>query len=263
MSLTFAHDEWQQRFENYGWASFESLWELKVDSVEPENIRRGGWSSVARLEAADGSAYYLKRQENHDYRSLDSGFRRTPTVVREWRTAAAFSKIGIGTAATVCLGRDSTGSSRGLLVSEALDEHVALSVVLQNSSATAVERCELWHELARQVRLMHEQGYRHNCLYAQHILCARTASGGWDIRFIDLEKTSRVRRTNRASIGDLSQLERHTDDMSQRDRLWFWDRYFEGVSIRSRRRVLMTIARRSADRGVHQYLRDCENGLRL
>ncbi|MFV2089759.1 MAG: lipopolysaccharide kinase InaA family protein [Pseudomonadales bacterium] len=248
-SLTSNDDEWRQRFRDYGWPSFDALWQLKADTVEPENVRRGGWSSVVRMEAQDGTAYYLKRQENHDFRDASTGYRRTPTVVREWRTAAAFSTLGIGVATAVCLGVDKTDASRGLLVTEALDDHAALSDVLQ-ASPTSADRRSLWQQLADQIRRMHEHHYRHNCLYAQHILVRQESSGRWDIRFIDLEKASQVRNVNRATIGDLSQLDRHTDDMSLGDRLWLWDCYFEGVPLSSRRQILKTLAKRSAARGV-------------
>jgi hypothetical protein len=50
--------------------------------------------------------------------------------------------------------------------------------------------------------------------------------------------------------------------MSHRDRLWFWDRYFEDVPLDDRRRLLRTLARRTSLRFVDQYLRDCAAGRR-
>jgi len=43
-----------------GLADFEALWQLKLVQVDEPNIRRGGISSVCRLQLKSG-AYYLKR----------------------------------------------------------------------------------------------------------------------------------------------------------------------------------------------------------
>ncbi len=55
-------------------ASFDELWELPHDFVEPANIRRNGWSgvSIVRLQHRNGEfrSYYLKRQENQKRFSL-------------------------------------------------------------------------------------------------------------------------------------------------------------------------------------------------
>lgn len=259
--LTFSSNDWQARFAGWGWADFEALWGLEAETVEPANVRRGGWSSVVRFEAPDGSAFYLKRQEDHDFRIWRGGLRRLPTVLREWQVGIDFRALGIGTAEPVCLGLDDTHRSRGLLVTVALDEYRSLADVLRPGNLHGAPRRALWWTLADAVRRIHDEGFRHNCLYGQHIL-VRLTEAGWQCCFIDLEKASRTRRRRRAVIADLSALDRHTDDMSTRDRQWLWDRYFADVPLAARRRLLRTLARRSALRGVDQYIRDCASGRR-
>ena len=114
------------------------------------------------------------------------------------------------------------------------------------------------------MRRIHDHGYRHNCLYAQHVFLKPddTALLGWDIRLIDLEKATKVRRTSRATISDLSQLERHTVDLSNRDRYWLWDCYFRHAPMRGRQRLLTRLAKRSSVRGVEQYVKDVAAGRR-
>ncbi len=259
--LTFSSEMWQQRFAGWGWTDFQDLWTIDADTVEPANVRRGGWSSVVRFEAPDGSAYYLKRQQDHDFRVWRGGLRRMPTVVREWQVGIDFRALAIDTAEPVCLGLDNTERSRGLLVTVALDQHRSLTDVLQQSALTTETRRQLWWTLADTVRRIHDRGYRHNCLYGQHVL-VRQSEAGWECCFIDLEKASRTRRRQRAIIADLSALDRHTDDMSTRDRHWFWDRYFADLPLPARRRLLKILAKRTAVRGVDQYIRDCEAGRR-
>jgi len=260
--LTFSGSEWEERFESWGWRDFEALWILEADVVEPANVRRGGWSSVVRLEAPDGEAFYLKRQENHDFTDWRNGFKRAPTVVREWQVSESFANFGVSSAETVCLGVERSRTSRGLLVTVALDGWQSLPEVLQTQPLTAEHRRRLWETLADVVRAIHDNGYRHNCLYGQHLFLRQNPEGDWDVRLIDLEKATRTRRRDRATIADLSALDRHTDDMSHRDRLWFWDRYFEGVSLRERRSLLQTLAKRTSLRFVDQYLRDYAAGRR-
>lgn len=259
--LTFATPELGERFADNGWRSFEDLWRLEASEVEPGNVRRGGWSAVVRFTASDGSAFYLKRQENHDYRAWEGGIVRRPTVVREWQAGVDFRDFGIGTAEPVCLGVEQSRSSRGLLVTRALDAHEPLTAVLKRLTGGSETRQRLWYQIADEVRQIHEQGYRHNCLYGQHIFVRQTQQG-WDCAFIDLEKASRTRNARRAAIADLSALERHTDDMSIRDREWLWDRYFRDLALAPRRRLLKVLARRTAERAVSRYIRDCESGRR-
>jgi len=260
--LEFSSPAWREHFAQSGWADFEVLWNLQADTVEPPNVRRGGWSSVARIESPAGAAFYLKRQENHDFRDWGSGLKRTPTVVREWEVGVTFRTFGIRTAEPVCCGVDQRAGSRGVLVTVALDDYRSLPEVLQDPTLASADRRNLWETLADDVLRLHQQGYRHNCLYGQHILLKQLPDGSWDVGLIDLEKASRTRRKNRATIADLSALDRHTDDMSQRDRQWFWDRYFKDVPLSTRRSVLLPLARRTAVRTVRHYLRDCASGRR-
>jgi hypothetical protein len=66
-------------------ADFEALWSVSTDWHEAPNERRGGWSGVSRHVLADGSAIFLKRQENHLCRTLRHPIRGIPTFYREYR----------------------------------------------------------------------------------------------------------------------------------------------------------------------------------
>ena len=259
--LTFSDPRWKERFAACSRETFHDLWQLRASEVEPGNVRRGGWSSVVRFTDPDGDAFYLKRQENHDFRVWDGGIVRRPTVVREWQAGMAFRRFGIGTAEPVCLGVDQSTSSRGLLVTRALDDHEPLEDVLKRLPGGSEPRQRLWYRIADTVLSIHVHGFRHNCLYAEHILVGET-DGEWTCAFIDLEKTSRSRRPERAAIVDLSALDRHTSDMSLRDREWLWDRYFRSVPLSRREKILRALARRSAMRGVGRYIRERESGHR-
>jgi hypothetical protein len=259
--LTFASSDLAELFAANGWQSFDDLWQLEASEVEPGNVRRGGWSSVVRFTANDGSGYYLKRQENHDYRVWEGGLVRRPTVVREWQAGNQFRSFGVSTAEPICLGVEQSRSSRGVLVTRALDDHQSLTEMLKDLPGGSDSRRSLWYQIADAVRLIHNNGYRHNCLYGQHIL-VRELEDGWDCAFIDLEKVSPARSAERAAIADLSALDRHTNDMSLRDREWLWDRYFRDLPLPRREKLLKVLSRRTAERLVSRYIRDCASGRR-
>ena len=259
--LTFADPALGELFDENGWRRFDDLWRLEASEVEPGNVRRGGWSSVVRFTAGDGSAYYLKRQEDHDYRTWEGKLVRRPTVSREWQAGVAFRALGISTAEPVCLGVEQSRTSRGLLVTRALDDYEALSDVLPRLPGNSDSRRSLWYQVADEVRLIHAGGFRHNCLYGQHVM-VRESAEGWDCAFIDLEKVSKSRSAERSAIADLSALERHTDDMSVRDREWLWDRYFRDTTLKRREKLLRILAGRTAERAVGRYIRDCAAGRR-
>lgn len=269
-SLEFSSPAWEARFTSAGLGSLEALWNLEADEVEPGNVRRGGWSAVVRFTLDDGGAFYLKRQQGHGYRRTRPPFERRPTVAREWDAVRQLAGADIGVAEPVCLG---VAGERGLLVSVALDDWTPLPEMLQNLLALNDRRQQLIQSLALEVRRIHGLGLRHNCLYGHHILVREEASAGagqgndgtagsFSFSFIDLEKATATRRWARAAIADLSALERHTDDLSHRDRQWFWDSYFRTEPLEQRRRILKVLTRRTADRGVDQYIRDCRSGRR-
>ncbi len=263
-SLEFSSPAWQARFKAAGLDTLEALWSLEAEEVEPGNMRRGGWSAVVRFVLDDGGAFYLKRQQGHGYRQSHPPFERRPTVAREWDAVRELKAAEIGVAEPVCLGVD---GERGLLVSVALDDWTPLPEMLQRLLALSDQRRQLIECLAQDVRRIHNLGIRHNCLYGHHILVQEALGKGDEERpfryaFIDLEKATPTRRWVRAAIADLSALDRHTDDLSQRDRQWFWDSYFCTEALPERRRILKVLARRSADRGVDQYIRDCLAGRR-
>ncbi|MDA1074485.1 MAG: hypothetical protein O3A63_06960 [Proteobacteria bacterium] len=169
--LEFADSTWRSRFTDYGWNRFDSLWNLDATEVDTPNVRRGGWSSVVRMSAPDGSLFYLKRQQNHFYRDPKNFYRKTPTAVREWRSTKELGDAGIGVLNAVCMGMGvSHDASRAVFVTEALTDHRSLPETLQDPALSPAARVELWHALGHLIRRVHRRGYRYNCLYGKHVM---------------------------------------------------------------------------------------------
>ena len=80
---------WRSVLQRAALDGFDAWWTLALDEVEPGNQRRGGWSAVSRYclpEAAGGGAVFVKRQQDHVYRSLRHPWRGRLTAEREYRT---------------------------------------------------------------------------------------------------------------------------------------------------------------------------------
>src|SRR5690606_42016259 len=76
-------------------------WDAEGEWVEPPNVRRNGFSGVHRItDARTGTAYYVKRQTNHLYRSLRYPTGRPP-LLREWLNLRRCAALGIPLAAPV------------------------------------------------------------------------------------------------------------------------------------------------------------------
>jgi hypothetical protein len=87
----------RSELQHHQLAGFGPLWSLATDWHEAPNERRGGWSGVSRHLLADGSAIFVKRQEDHLCRTLRHPLRGIPTFYREYRNILRLHRHAIGT----------------------------------------------------------------------------------------------------------------------------------------------------------------------
>ncbi len=207
-----------------GLASFDALWSLRADWHEAPNERRGGWSGVSRHQLADGTAIFVKRQENHLCRTLSHPFRGIPTFYREYQNILRLHRHDIGTVEAVYYGdRLETARWRAILVTRALDSFMSLDE--WNAMAARHEKPErqsLIAATAYACARLHHHRLQHSSLYGKHVFVRRTPGVGSayqesDVRFIDLEKLRKRVSLERVSAHDLDQLKRHTNGWSDED----------------------------------------------
>ena len=205
-------------------ADFEGLWSLSTDWHEAPNERRGGWSGVSRHVLDDGSAIFLKRQENHLCRTLRHPWRGIPTFYREYRNILRLSAHQVGAVEALYYGdRLEPGRWRAILVTRALDSFISLDE--WNAVAAYDEQSQrqsLITATALACARLHHHRLQHSCLYGKHVFVRRTPAMGntyqeSDVRFIDLEKLRKGIRRERVSKHDLDQLLRHTDGWNDGD----------------------------------------------
>lgn len=202
--------------ERNGLAAFDALWAVKLQAVDDPNIERGGWSSVYRLDV-DGASFYLKRQSNHQTRSLARPFGE-PTFAREFRNIQRYQKLGIPTLEASFFGRRQVGSEeRAVLMTRALDgwddldSWLARWPDLDQPCRAAI--LQATGDLANQ---LHQAGQMHGCFYPKHIFLQEQPEG-WRARLIDLEKTRPLLLGRRDRIKDLEPLLRRAPCWSQED----------------------------------------------
>lgn len=213
-------------------ASFAALWSLDNGWYEAPNERRGGWSGVSRHVMSDGSAIFLKRQDNHLCRTWRHPIRGIPTFYREYRNILRLARHQIGTLEALYYGhRREAGHWQAILVTRALDSFSSLDE--WNSShvdSTPAQRRALITAIAQACARLHHHRLQHSCLYGKHIFVPRTTgmSGAYqekDIRFIDLEKLRLGISRERVGAHDLDQLMRRTAGWSADERSVFQAAY--------------------------------------
>lgn len=215
-----------------GLADFAALWSLDADWHEAPNERRGGWSGVSRHVLADGTAIFLKRQENHLCRTWRHPLRGIPTFYREYLNIRRLQEHAIGAVEALYYGdRLAAGKWRAILVTRALDDSISLD---EWDAATdrgdPSQRRSLIRAVALACARLHHHRLQHSCLYGKHLFVRRSPAAGpdyqeADVRFIDLEKLRLGLSRERVGAHDLDQLMRHTQVWSDDDRACFLSAY--------------------------------------
>ena len=195
------------------------------------NERRGGWSGVSRcdLELPEGgsSGVFVKRQQDHVFRSLRHPVRGMLTFAREFTNLQRYRSRGIPTLEPLYFAlRRVEGHRRAILVTRELSGYVPLDPWLESRDATDLHRRrELVARVAAVAAQLHRHHLQHNCFYPKHIFIGEL-DGRVDVRIIDLEKTKWRLSKARASLRDLDTLNRHSPHWSRTDRLRFLLAYY-------------------------------------
>lgn len=256
---------WRSVLQRAALDGFDAWWTLALDEVEPGNQRRGGWSAVSRYclpEAAGGGAVFVKRQQDHVYRSLRHPWRGRLTAEREYRTLLRCAETGVATAEPVLYAQASLDGHRcGVLVTRELAGYRALDDCVSRWQHTGwpplTERRRVLRAVAALVRQLHAAHLQHNCLYPKHVMVSDVwLSGGDDsitapVALIDLEKAKwRLWRWFCAQR-DLDSLNRRSVGWSRTDRRRFLGYYLgRGSRLRGADRRLWRRLARAADAQV-------------
>jgi hypothetical protein len=223
---------------------FDTIWTLEAPWVEEPNYRRRGWSGMSRIELKGTSSppvgVYLKRQENHGYRSIGNPFRYRPTAYREYKRLMAMNAAGIRAPEVLYYGERQTGEKmQAILMTREIPQNIPLDdYLLLSGNRPPDEVRRLISDTAILIAKLHRHHFQHCSLYGKHVLVS-----GFDATqptisqtksrlvpyLIDVEK-SRWRLSRMAiAVRDLNQLYRHVPWTTAQ-----WDTFLEHYAAAAR-----------------------------
>jgi hypothetical protein len=232
---TYIAPDWQLIFAEQQLNTFDDFWHLTGEMVETGNERRGGWSHVIRviMTRADGqpACMYVKRQENHRYRTWLAPFKGKATLAREFKRIMQLKEKQILTLDPLYYCEQ---GQRAILITKNLADYISFeqwTTSLQAKPIAFKDKIKIVQKLAQNIRQFHDHYFRHNTLYPKHIFIRLEPSGNYSVNpefvIIDLETTKRSVSRLRALIKDLRKLHRYTPSWSRSAKLRFL-KYYRG-----------------------------------
>jgi len=187
--------------------------------VKPPQARRGSGLSEVRLEPGAGwglpaGRVYVKSQRNYTCRPAWRLWRRTPTLLREYRALQACRRLGINVPQVVHYAQQ--GLEARLVVAE-IEGALPLADALAQPGA---DRRRILVELGEVLARLHAAGWSHGALYGEHILVR--AGRVIEVFLIDFEK---ARRSRRLAAADLARLLRRSPFLTDSDWRCLLDAY--------------------------------------
>jgi len=226
---------WEKVLRDNGLADFDSIWNLDAEWFEEPNKRRGGWSGVSRivLKTEDGQSVgmFLKRQENHNTKTITSPIKGIPTFAREFKNIIRLIKNDIPTVEPVyfCY-RFSNGNCQAILMTKELEGFDSLDASIYSRSGAIMQdrlqREKIMTSVANAMSKMHDSHLRHSCFYSKHVFI-RQLDENWEVKFIDLEKMHWNLFKDNARFRDLYTFPRRITGWGRKDRVKFFQLYMQ------------------------------------
>lgn len=243
----FGSESIRQQLQTAGLDSFEAIWALEAEWVEKPNFARQGWSGMCRIELngppLSSKGVYLKRQENHGYRSLRNPFRYQPTAYREYQRLVAMQAAAIATPDVLYYGERNTGTKMQAIL---MTREIPQSIPLDDYVRLAEERppaevLQVIQDTADLIGKLHRHHFQHCALYGKHILISDFeadkssphAARHFVPYLIDVEKTRRRLSRIAIAVRDLSQFHRRVPWTKVQ-----WNTFLEHYVIASRMKRL-------------------------
>ena len=250
--------------------NFDAIWDVKVDWFEDPNERRGGWSGVGKLQlstSCDEILYvFLKRQENHERRTLRHPIKGEPTFSCEFQMIQYLTKHSVPTLKLVAFGqRELNSKLQAFLMTEELVglvplEQATVQLFTTSRPTLSVQRAMV-KQVACTVRLLHKAGVQHRSLYPKHLFV--DLLGVRDTVVIDLEKSRIKLLPFMRSLYDLSTLNRHAAYWSKSTRLYFYKQYLGVAKLNLWQKFLLKmIANRSSRKKIHKTAKKTYQGVK-
>jgi hypothetical protein len=216
----FKNNETEQLFKQNGLSQFEQIWTLDHEWFEPPNYRRNGWSGVIKYPLKDLSGQtqdvFIKRQENHNCKSLFHPIRGVPTFRREYLNINRLNKKNIPTLTDLYYGeRIHNNHHQSILITRSLDGYESFEDFFQpDRQVPEALTAEIMQLTGKITRLLHNARFRHGSLYPKHFFILNS-DNQVDVRIIDLEKLKWYPLKRWIRFNDISRIIRHRAPLSK------------------------------------------------
>ncbi len=240
--MDFIGKEWAGVLSHNGLDGYDKLWALEAEWFEEPNKRRGGWSGVAKIQLAlpggGEVGVFLKRQENHNCRTLRHPLKGEPTFKRELKWILRFEDLNIPSLEPIFYGdRMVKGKHQSILMTLELAGFLPLSS--ENFCLDSMaSKNKLFERVAELLQRMHVMKLQHGCFYPNHLFAKKMVDGDFEVRVIDLEKVKRTVLKKSAIIRDLSTLDGHSPNSSLADRMRFFKLYRNEKKLSAESKVI-------------------------
>ena len=219
MQRSYIDPKWQTSLMAAGISSLQDVWEKSLDNVDDVNQRRGGTSSVGRLQlnspTGTTTTVYIKQQQKHYCRHPKLPWLKIPTLRREYWNLQHFNKLSVNTGKLLFYFE---AGDRAVLGIQAITDAIDLSRFLELHAASKQCIAKVAHAIA----IMHQSHWQHTALYPKHIFINPQT---FEISFIDLETARRRFSLKRIMLRDLDSLNRHLQQLSMLQRARFLKAY--------------------------------------
>lgn len=247
----FRSESAQKLFDTHGWNSFDDLWNQQLPWFEEPNQRRSGWSGVSRLTAPvnDLPNVFIKKQENHNCKSLFHPISGVPTYFREFLNLKRLAKNQIPSLEVVYMGwRKFQGKDQAVLITKALDGYSDLESYL--ASCNDEQRAIVLSDLAVSIAMLHRRAFRYNALYGKHVFVAQDEKASPRVRLIDAEGMRKGFPRFLVAANDLEKLFRRTKGLNSTDQERFMQRYLNLLNIVGNKRISSIIEKRRQRKSI-------------
>lgn len=233
-----------------GLLDIESVSQREFDWFEAPNKRRGGWSGVSRIvlnpEAPEGEqkAVFLKIQQNHYYRAPNTFLLKRLTFEREFAAMSTLAQVTDDIPEVILFAKwEENGNQGCILITESLEDWLPLGPWLMGSHTKPAPDPETFKKalegIASTARAIHAEGWVHMCFSAKHLFLRQNASGDFDVRVVDLEKTRKRIGLGRRTYKDCSHFMRHTPKLSDKFKIHFLKAYFQTEHFTAEHKALI------------------------
>ena len=237
----FSSNATEALFELNHFSDFEQLWNLDSPWFEEPNYRRNGWSGVIKYALNDkqGNPFhiFIKRQENHNCKTLLHPVTGVPTFRREFFSLQKLSTKKIPTLDYLYYGeRTKNGKDQSILITQSLEGYQSFEDYFQPealaSNAISDEIItQIMQTAGKNTRLLHDAHFRHGSLYPKHFF-VKVENKKADVRLIDLEKLKWFPFCYLVRFNDLSRIIRRRAPVSKQAVRIFIDAYLKhGINL--------------------------------